>query len=151
MRGEYNPEMNWFHYALVALLLLSIVAAGIDHCTAQAQMNSEVHMRTIVKYNSVSDQLVDEIDSVEGMWKRYATAQRVFARAHNREQQISDITDQDPNRLLRLADTAILANEQLVLLMLDVVEQLKDQATLTHQLARSVERPIIPDVHPTIH
>jgi len=140
MRGEYNPEMGWFHYFLVALLLLGLVSTAVENCTLSAQMNSEVHMRTINKYNSVSDQLVDEIDSIEGMWKRYATAQRIFARAHNREQLITDISEQDQGRLLRLADTAIISNEQLVLLMLDIVEQLKQQATLTHSLARTIDR-----------
>jgi hypothetical protein len=151
MRGEYNPEMGWFHYVLVALLLLGLLSAIVESCDVSAQMNREVHMRTITKYNSVSDQLIDEIDSIEGMWKRYATAQRVFARAHNREQQINDINEQDNDRLARLSDTAIIANEQLVLLLLDVVEQLKQQATLTHSLSRSIERVQSTEEEQVIH
>jgi enoyl reductase-like protein len=151
MRGEYNPEMGWFHYVLVALLLLGLLSAIVERCEVSAQMNREVHMRTITKYNSVSDQLIDEIDSIEGMWKRYATAQRVFARAHNREQQINDINEQDNDRLVRLSDTAIIANEQLVLLLLDVVEQLKQQATLTHSLSRSIERVQSTEEEQVIH
>jgi len=105
-------------------------------------------MRAITKYNSVSDQLIDEMDSLEGMWKRYATAQRIFARCHNREVQTVELSEQDPNRLSRLGDTAIKSNEELQLLMLDIIEQLKEQAALTSRLAREVER--IPNVEPSV-
>jgi hypothetical protein len=108
-------------------------------------------MRVVTKYNNTGDQLVDEIDSLEGMWKRYATAQRIFARHHNREVTLVDLNESDNDRLLRLADTAVKANEELVLLMLDIVEQLKEQAMLTSRLARDVERAprVTPEDAPT--
>jgi hypothetical protein len=149
-RDELDSKYEWLGWFCLITLLICYAVAVYDGCSVRAQFNSEVHMRSITKYNSVSDQLIDEIDSLEGMWKRYATAQRIFARAHNREVQTVETTEQDPGRLQRLGDTAIKANEELVLLMLDIVEQLKEQASLTSRLAREVDRLPKPNLEPDV-
>ena len=135
---DYPPMPRATAWVVAAAMLITGIAALHDDCNAQ--MTSEVHMRTIVAYNNASDQLMDEFDSLEGMWKRYATAQRIFARHHNREIQIVDIDDQDDGRVVMLASTANNANEQLRLLLFDLVDQLQKQERLTSILSQHIER-----------
>jgi hypothetical protein len=140
MRDEEHTGYAIFGWITLTLLLLCYAVAVFDGCVAHGQIMTEVHMRALTKYNSVSDQLIDEVDSLAGMWKRYATAQRVFARCHNREMSIMDVNEQDPQLLQKLGDTAIYANEEMVKLMLDIIEQLKQQAHLTALVVAETER-----------